>query len=241
MFTFATTQSPIIKLWRDGLVFYKNVFSKIWYILLIMMLVAGILQYATALVPMDTLANAKHAFDRDAIFMGLTATVSLMVQFYCIGLIFHRMYSIGSGKDIKLAASMRSVRSKYLSIGTTSLVVFILVLLGILALVIPGIFLAFALMFSIPAVICDDATAFKAIAVSLKLAWGNWWRTFCVMFPMFFIQVLCASVVLLIAHESSWIVKAINMVVFTFLSSIIYAFILVQFNDLKLRARKSNE
>ena len=239
MFTFATTQSPIVKLWRDGFVLYKNAFFKIWYVLLVLMLISGMLQYAVVLVPMDTLISSKYGFNWNAIFLGLVTTVGLMVQFYCIGLIFHRTYGVGADKDFKLSESMKLVRSRYLSICATGLAVFILVLIGAVALVIPGIFLAFALMFSVPAVICNHATAFKAIVASLKLVWGHWWRTFCVMLPAtVVVYAIYVPVALFFTNEHSWITNAISVVVFTFLSSLVYAFILVQFNDLKLRAKK---
>ena len=237
MFTFATKQSPIVKLWGDGLILYKDAFLKIWYILLVLMLISGVLQYAITLVPLDNLMNTKHGVNRDVIFLALTTVVNLMVQFYCIGLIFNRMYNVGLGADLKLSKAMKLIRSKYWSLCSTTAAVFVLVLLGIVLLVIPGIFLGVALMFSIPVVICQDTTAWKAITTSFKLVWGYWWRTVAVIFPIFFMQLLYTGIIVEIAHKNSLALGAVNILVGTFFSSLFYAFILVQFNDLKLRKK----
>lgn len=238
MFTFATKQSSIVKLWGEGFTLYRDAFLKIWYILLILMLISGLLQYAIKLVPLDNLMNTKHGINRDAIFLGLITAVSLMVQFYCIGLIFNRIYNVGLGADLKLSKAMKLIRSKYWSLCSTTAAVFALVLLGILLLVIPGIFLGIALMFSIPVVICQDTTAWKAITTSFKLVWGHWWRTVAVFSPIFFIQMLYTSILVWVAHKNSLALNVVNILVSTLFSSLLYAFILVQFNDLKLRANK---
>lgn len=237
MFTFATKQSPIVKLWGDGLILYKSAFLKIWYILLALMLISGLLQYAISLVSLDNLMNTKHGINRDAIFLGLTTAVSLMVQFYCIGLIFNRIYNVGLGADLKLSKAMKLIRSKYWSLCSTAAAVFALVLLGIILLIIPGIFLGVALMFSVPVIICQDTTAWKAITISFKLVWGHWWRTVGVFFPIFFIQILYTSILVGVVHKNSLILDIVNILVSTFFSSLLYAFILVQFNDLKLRKK----
>ena len=66
----------------------------------------------------------------------------------------------------------------------------ILVVLGSVLLIIPGILLMVSLMFGWYAIVLEDYGPFKAIARSHKLVWGNCWRTLLYLTVILFIVVV---------------------------------------------------
>lgn len=238
MFTFATKQSSVTKLWCDGFIFYKDSFAKIWYVIVAMMLLAGLLNVVLALIPFKVAVQSGRFFHQDVILMIAIVVISFMVNVYCVGVIFHRMCGLGDGENLTLVKSMRLICGKYLTFCAVILAVVICIILGSIALVIPGIFLAYLLMFSLPLVICDDnVTAFQALKKSAKLVWGNWWRTFGVIFPSIVLVYGLPSLTAFLLDSNKIWGTGIESILMILLIPLMYAFILVQFNDLKLRRK----
>jgi len=236
MFTFAATQSPIKKLWRDGLAFYAASFAKMWYLILVLAVISVVMQYCSSLIPIDNLSKVKIVFNLPVVLWIITVIISLLVQIYCVAVIYHRLYNLGNNRLISLNVSLQKIQKRYSSVLVLSLLVMIVVLLGIVALVIPGIFLAIALMFSLPSLICDEMTVKQAITASFKLSWGNWWRSFAVMIPSLILIALVSSIMSCF-NLNSLRMQLLDTLLFTLISSLWYPFILVQFNDLRLRKR----
>ncbi len=54
---------------------------------------------------------------------------------------------------------------------------FIAIMIGSLLLVVPGIYLYGALYLAAAAIVADDEGMFASLATSMRLTWGNWWRS----------------------------------------------------------------
>jgi len=240
MFTFATTQSSITKLWRDGFSFYKNTFTKIWYLTLAVTVTIWILQIAGAVIPTTDLnLPFSQIPKRDILILVVLTLVSFLTHSYFIGLLYTRIYNLGKHKHVSLIKDMQVVRSRFFALCGIILLMACIVILGMLALVIPGIFMAYLFMFSVPLVICENYSIWRALGTSAKLVWGNWWRTFWVMIPIavFFYSVYGLDA-LLVDKIYRGVIGIANIIFFTLFGSLIYTFILVQFNDLQLRKKK---
>lgn len=86
------------------------------------------------------------------------------------------------GKETTLSdALVYGVKNWYILIGT-SILYFLIVLLGMLALIIPGIILAIWFGFYVYAIWLEEIPFRKALTYSKSLIYGRWWRSLWTMF-----------------------------------------------------------
>ncbi len=82
------------------------------------------------------------------------------------------------GKKVSLISATNLVASRYLILLLATILGFALTFLGLVALILPGIFVFIKLSYYEPAVLLNN----KGILESLKISWnitrGNWWRIF---------------------------------------------------------------
>lgn len=118
----------------------------------------------------------------------------------------------------------------------TLLIAYILILLGILALIIPGIYISVAFMFLLPIIVFQNEEIGDSIGASFKLIRGNWWATFGLVFIMGIIcQVIVGfvsvpSMVLAffsISVEDSTYLFSIAQVITAIFSLFVYAILLI--------------
>jgi len=241
MFTFAVKQSSITQLWRDSISLYKSTFSQVWYLTLILGIAAWVLQYLT--VDVHKLSDiSSHAPYSKMILLAIVGAVAFFVHSYVAALIYHRMGSIAKGEKTTFAESAKAVFARFFSICILFVVIAIIIFLGLMLFILPGIFIAYLIMFAIPLVVCDHYSVFPALWQSIKLVWGKWWRTFIILLPVmiFFYGIYEVLLAGFDFHFLSFLPTAGITVssIFLFLfNSIIYATILVQWNDLKLRKK----
>ena len=78
-------------------------------------------------------------------------------------------------KDWKVRDALKEGWSKYLSFLLVSLLTGLVVVLGFLLFIIPGIIFTIWFVFSVYTVICEDKRGFKALSRSKQLVKGYWW------------------------------------------------------------------
>lgn len=81
------------------------------------------------------------------------------------------------GRDVSWAAALGFGLSRAAGVLAASLLVLVAVLLGLLALVVPGIWLAVALALTTPALVLERLGPVAAMRRSFALVRGQWWRT----------------------------------------------------------------
>jgi hypothetical protein len=123
----------------------------------------------------------------------------------------------------------------------------ICVFFGLIALIIPGIFLSLSLYLSMPAIVLDGLSPVQALKNSHNLVWGNWWRTSTVFaIPVFLIIIMYMALGFvsgfLIAIGYNLDLGTFQMVMHLFQAAVnalfiplLYAITIVQYHDLKLR------
>jgi hypothetical protein len=82
------------------------------------------------------------------------------------------------GRPIDLGEVWRRVRPRIGSLIGAAILVFLTVLLGAIALILPGIYLAVGLAFTTPALILEGQSVTTAMGRSRELVKGDWWRVF---------------------------------------------------------------
>jgi len=126
-----------------------------------------------------------------------------------------------------------------------------MIIIGIIAAVLfllCDAFLWGTFVFYIPLILFDRAGPLDVVGKSIKLVWGNWWRTFAVLFVAFLLTtIILLPFMLLSVHYSPHQLDYIMAYKFYFWSAVVHiigslllipwmtAIILVLYNDLKLR------
>jgi len=230
MTIFSKNQLTVKEIWLTSLQLYRKSLAHVWSLAIII----GVI------VTCSLLFNVTHAGD------AASFNVARVILFVVVGLItafltsslLHHIYNIGNEQSISLKDSMFFVATKYITLAVSMLIVFVLSMLGIILIILPGIFILVSFAMVQPLILFDAQGVMGALKGSFKLVWGNWWRTFAVVFPLIFIGYWVSYVVGRVAIDGKWYLAISNVLFAVIFYPLFYSCILVLFNDLKLR--KSN-
>lgn len=151
------------------------------------------------------------------------------------------------GGEATAAESIRFAVSRILPLFGAYLLVVVSVLLGLLLLVVPGIFLAVRLSMTIPALVLERLGPGQAYGRSWSLVAGNWWRTFAVLLLTMLILTIFTMVIgggigaaLGAAAPDAQglaavVVTAVNILVYVLLYPVVAAILTVLYYDLRVR------
>jgi hypothetical protein len=201
----------------------------------------------------------------------LYSILVLLVTIYGETFLLSRIYNIGSQKPVSIKASLLLAKDKFLSIlGGYAIIWLIMLALFIVAglvfgliyfvislvsnhsgytpllmmtalMIAIGIFLGVLMFFFNLFILFGNAKIIQSIKESIKLVWGNWWRTFGVILVpviVIFIAIQIMNFLVGLVMPKVGIANNItNLCVLTLLYPWFNSLILVQFNDLKLRRR----
>jgi hypothetical protein len=165
-------------------------------------------------VPLTIIATAVQAsVDPNAFDLDSTETVdsgsalagtlvAVLIQFaaaaLAIAACFKAISAAYLGEHAGVAESLRYAVGRLLPLLVAYFLVVIIVGLGLVALIIPGIWLAVKLSMTFPAVVFERTGPFAAIGRSWALTKGNWWRVFGTLLVVFLIsfvlQIVLAAV-----------------------------------------------
>ena len=114
-------------------------------------------------------------FEQPNVWLSYFLMVLVFLVFYLAVLSnvdsFARAAPIGFGQS--LGAGLR-LFPRVIGMGFVSLIV---LMIGLVLLVVPGIYLYGALYLAVVAIVVDDAGVFNSLATSARLTWGHWWRS----------------------------------------------------------------
>jgi hypothetical protein len=227
---FSDKPLTIKEIWRTAFRLYGKSFTKTWYL--------GTL--VGIIVTLSLVVNMLY-LDRDITFKTAILAISLVITLvvvYLTALMLLRIYYTGKNQSYALTESMHFVNLHYLKIAMAALVVFIFYSLGMFALVLPGIFIFVLFTMVQPLILFDEQGVIAALKGSCCLVWGNWWRTFAVVFPLILVNYWMSFAVQYAVSQYNWYIASSNVLLTVFFYPLFYTCILVIFNDLKLR--KSN-
>ena len=117
--------------------------------------------------------------------------VASLIQFAAAALAIAACFRVISaaylGEHAGVAESLRNGLGRLLPLIVAFFLVVVLVVLGLLALIVPGIWIAVKLSMVFPAVVFERTGPFAAIGRSWALTKGNWWRVFGTLLVVFLI------------------------------------------------------
>ncbi len=183
MYQLSTTPRDIVQVIKSSIQLYKKVFSKV----LVVSIILGVL---TAFFGVPVVWMGPPAASQAAPVIHHGGMVAFMLLFFFVSMLlttYVQCFMLKFEDQIRhdVATSYLStalfVLRKYFIVLVTMLVVLLAVLLGGIFLIIPGIFVLILLMFAWFAVLIDGDNVFAALKRSVKMVWGNWWRTLIVL------------------------------------------------------------
>lgn len=125
----------------------------------------------------------------------IATVIQLLVGLFSVGAMTVAVSDICLGNQPNFARSYAAVfrvLGKYF--GTYFLYV-VIVIAGYILLVIPGIYLSFALIFTLPVCIIERRSVMESIKRSYRLAKGSWWRIFGIFMLLFLVFLGCTILV----------------------------------------------
>jgi hypothetical protein len=168
---------------------FKNLGLCILFLGTPMMILAGIL---TAYFQMNYQFNAINSLDQIPSgffgYLALFAFANFIAYTWLLTVTLAYIYEyLGGNRDITPGKVFSLAISKFGKILGASIVVSIITILGMVLLVIPGIYLAIALLLVSAIIFIEDDPTFEAITRSIRLIKGKWWSTFGLVFVMGFV------------------------------------------------------
>lgn len=245
MFTYADRPETIGKVLDNGFKLYK---ASLKQVLLLSFLGAasGILYtFAPDYTDPEALNRGLGLF-----FMLVLLAMTISTFFYC-AIIVH-IHGIAAQNTPSIGNSMSIAAKRFFPIIIATILYVLAVGLGLVVLVIPGIFLSVALFFYSILMLADNESMIASLKKSYRLVYGNWWRSVALLsIPVFIFGAIFVLVGLIMGLYIStmpetammgdeWkmlelVSNVINAIISAFLSPLFYAFLLVILHDLKLR------
>jgi hypothetical protein len=178
---------------RNPLVFVPMLAASVFSVVVSLIFVGSAMPMAGRFAGEQMAANPEQAMAGFGVALGGVFLVSALSGI--VGLLAHGMTVAMAdlalkGEGATLGSGWSRLVSRIVPIILASVVVGILVSLGMVLLVLPGIIVAFLLMFTLVAVMVDDAGAFNAIGRSFRKVTRNFKATFVVFLVLLALGVL---------------------------------------------------
>jgi hypothetical protein len=189
--------------------------SVIWW-------VVSIILYNAILARIGHVAGSVNADFYDALIVGIkklfAVFIAALLYFLALALVF-----------IPYGFLIEEFAGTHLQEITADVSYSIVVSLGVLVLLIPGLILMITLLFFQVLIVVNDEGIITSLKLSHKLVWGNYWRTTAVILVPVFISYALITMVSVVAGIIAQAAVSVLVVLF------LYAIFIVQVKDLKLR------
>jgi len=127
------------------------------------------------------LQDPQDIFQQFSLFDSLQFLVLALIGIFLFNLIIRMVYDATQEK-VSLSEGVKTASIKFLPVLGATILSGLIVGLGTIALVIPGIFLATKLIYFQEAILIDNEGVISSLKKSWRIVKGNWWRTFGLVF-----------------------------------------------------------
>jgi hypothetical protein len=217
-------------LWSASVKLYVKSIFPTWFFALFLVVVSQVSIYV---IPPLRLVLPGH---QEATAVALVFFVNILLLSYFMSLVLHYMYTKAlTGEKVLITNSIKFVWDKYATIVVAMIIYIAICLLGMMLLIIPGIFFSILFIFTMPAILFANKKVISALKYSAHLVWGKWWQTFFVMAPPLAVMYLLSFVIALRYQDNLVMLLTLNIVIFSFCYPLLYALVLMRYNDLVVR------
>ncbi len=166
--------------------------------ILILALIYTVIGLIVGFFGVGTINLASTAMNIPTYTVAAFGAVSILLAL--LGLYFSAVIFLRVNKGLKGDKLYKKALSRYPALIGTSILSGIVVVLGLIALVVPGIFLAIKLSVAGPASVLDDKNPIEAMKASWDATTGSWWEIFAV----FLVISVIVSIIGLVPYISSF-------------------------------------
>lgn len=229
----------------DGFRLFKASFSQVF----ILAFIAAVISQIPS-VMMSSGVTTENPLPQLTAGLGVTFVLAALASALLYGTIIAKIESISNNQPLSMSQAFAIGLQRFFPLLLCGLLYGIIVMLGTLALIIPGIILSLTLLFGVYAVVVDNMGPVAGLKYSHSLVWGNWWRTAAIVGVATFVLMVG---MLLVGGISGFAIAAggsvdpeafqtnpiLNFIVMPLISALLsplfYTFAMAAYNDLKLR------
>lgn len=161
--------------------------------------------------------------------------VLLVIEAYCIGVLFYNLYFLVQEQKLHLGRSLKKAFTQLIPLYIAIVIYFFVVNLSMFLLLLPAVFCAVILAMFIPFILIEKQSIYTAFKSSVRLVWGSWWQTFFVLVVPYLVTYLGRSFVRFSYLDVSrhWVMIIDTMLLMLSLPYF-YSALLIQYNNLKI-------
>ncbi|TMK36463.1 MAG: hypothetical protein E6G58_05475 [Actinobacteria bacterium] len=164
----------------------------------------------------NSLYNCTASFGRSLLISAITYFIAVAIQQLLIGALTRGAAGALIGRDVDVSASYQYAFSRLGPLIGLALLVALVVGVGFILLVIPGIIILVFLAVSVPAFIIEGLGVTDSMSRSWKLVSGSWWHTLAVILVAAIIAGVINGILTAIGGNSffgAWILSAIAQII----------------------------
>lgn len=251
MFEMPTSPQSIGKVLDTGFRLFARSFTRVFPLVLVAALAVSIPNFLFQNMAATSPAALAQNFGAKMI---VTFVIVYLVFIAFYNAMFYRMNAFAHNRDDSTGDAVKVGFRKALPVLFAGILFVLVVIVGSILLIIPGLILMVSLFLYMPLMVCDDEGPISGLSASHNLVWGNWWRTLAVFMVPFFIAMIAYMGIGMVAGVVAGVsavgasneqmlgsvrvmVSIVTVVISLFIYPFFAAFMLVQLNDLKLRKR----
>ncbi|WP_293158001.1 MULTISPECIES: glycerophosphoryl diester phosphodiesterase membrane domain-containing protein [unclassified Microcoleus] len=111
------------------------------------------------------------------------------IPFLSGSLIFYTYRSL-TGNQVTVSEAFHQANRRLLPLILVYIISFVLIFAGFIALIIPGLYVSYRLIFPLYATVIDNSSALDSLSSSWELTKGRWWLIFRSTFLIFFVVIV---------------------------------------------------
>ncbi len=244
----ATEPTSIGKVLDAG---FKLFFAGLGRVILLS-LTASLIGVAPALMYGDIGTSETLPSGAALVSMVAITLITILLNMVLLAAVLYRLGRLAEEREMTLREALAQGLRCLLPMIFATILYTLAIVLGLVALVIPGLILMLSLAFFAVAIVLDEEGPLSALKRSHRLVWGNWWRTATVLsVPVIVLIGLQVALGLavgipvgVLAGGSKGMLtllsQGVQVLTNTFSVPLLYAIFVVQYHDLKLRKEGSD-
>ena len=208
---------------------YTRNFVTFFVPMLVALLVSGVFSYIISSYALSMPRPGAGASNKELLDWFYNFAAKLLAAAFTLGILSWIVSSLATGVVIKSASNLTEKgtanlgeafsfgASKLLSVLVGTVIIAVLVVLGMIALIVPGIIIALMYSIAIPAILIEDIGAMDGLSRSRKLVSKRWLKTFVLL-------LIVGLIVGVITYVASLVATPFGLFGWT-ISSIVTAFV----------------
>lgn len=242
MFTLPTQPQTIGEILDTGFKLYFKSFKHVFFISLVMNSLWLIYSFVYGADIAQNGVQANDAFGIISMIIGI-----LMIYIIFQVAIIHRINNFATNSMVNIGESFQLGLKIFLPMLLATLLNGLIIMIGLILLLIPGVVLAIYLMLFPVAMTIESCGPVQALQRSMDIVKQNWWRSMLVLTVVMIVYMILYSVIGLTVgitvamtspediNEYAFLFDSIGAIIGTLLGPLAFSMLITLFHDLRLR------